>query len=132
LSIVAIIIVYFHSFIKKKEHSFYLSSDQLVLCQQPQTARAIILKMLHNTIRALPVLLLATSAIATPLEQREAAPGLIEDLLTGILNPIQQLIKDIISGVKSGITDEISSKPLVCLQALDSCCVCKYHPIDVH
>jgi hypothetical protein len=88
--------------------------------------------MFHNAIRTLPVLLLASSTIATPLERREAAPGLVEDLLNGVLNPIQQLIKDIITGVKSGITDEISTKPLVCLQSLDSCCVCKYHPISIH
>jgi hypothetical protein len=86
--------------------------------------------MLRNAIQALPVLLLATSAIATPLETREAAPGLLLDLLKGALTEIQQQIKDIITGVKSGITDEISNKPVICLQTLDKCCVCKYHGSD--
>ncbi|PSN62739.1 heme peroxidase, partial [Corynespora cassiicola Philippines] len=71
----------------------------------------------------LPLLSLAFLAIASPLEQREAAPGLIEDLLTGVLNAITQLIKDILSGAKSGMSDEISSKPLICLSSLDVCCV---------
>jgi hypothetical protein len=84
--------------------------------------------MLHNTMRTVPLLLLATSAISTPLEQREAAPGLIGDLLKGVLSTIEQQIKDIITGAKSAISDEISSKPAICLQSLDKCCVCKlYH-----
>jgi len=82
--------------------------------------------MLYNAMRALPLLLLATLTIATPVEPREAAPGRIEDLLKGILNAVQKQIKEIITGAKSGITDEISNKPLVCLQAVDKCCVCKY------
>jgi hypothetical protein len=81
--------------------------------------------MLHNTMRTVPLLLLATSTIAKPLEQREAAPGLIEDLLKGVLSTIEQQIKDIITGVKSAISDEISNKPAICLQSLDKCCVCK-------
>lgn len=64
----------------------------------------------------------ALFAAATPLEAREPAPGLIEDLLKGTLTPIGQLIKDILSGVKSAISDEIESKPLICLSA---CCKCK-------
>lgn len=81
--------------------------------------------MLRVFVSALPFISLALLAIASPLEQREASPGLIEDLLKGTLNAVQQLIKDILSGAKSGITDEISSKPLVCLSTVDSCCPCK-------
>jgi hypothetical protein len=87
--------------------------------------------MLYNAMRTLPLLLLATTTIATPVDKREAAPGRIEDLLKGVLTAIQQQIKDIITGVKSGITDEISNKPLICLQAVDKCCVCKYHHTNI-
>ncbi|PVI07041.1 class II peroxidase [Periconia macrospinosa] len=78
--------------------------------------------MHHKYFTTLPLASLASLAVATPYETREAAPGLIDDLLTGILNPMQQLIKDVLGGVKSGINDEISTKPLVCLTTLDSCC----------
>jgi len=82
--------------------------------------------MFHKTVRALPALSLVCLALATPLEQREAAPGLIDDLLTGLLGPVTQLIKDILTGVTSGVADSvISPKPLICLPALDKCCVCK-------
>ncbi|KAF2641323.1 ligninase LG6 precursor [Massarina eburnea CBS 473.64] len=81
--------------------------------------------MLHKFIAALPLLSLAFLVAAGPLDLREAAPGIIEDLLTGILNIVQQLIKDVLSGVKSGINDEISAKPLVCLTTLDPCCPCE-------
>lgn len=79
--------------------------------------------MVRSTIFVLPLLALASPIVAGPLEQREAAPGIIEDLLKGALNSIQQSIKDIVSGVKSGITEEISTKPRLCLQSVDSCCV---------
>lgn len=82
------------------------------------------LKMFHRLLLALPLLSLSFLAIASPLEQREAAPGLIEDLLVGTLNSIQSLIKGILSGAVSGITDEVAPKPLLC--ALDACCVCKF------
>jgi L-ascorbate peroxidase len=80
--------------------------------------------MFHRIVLVLPLLSLALLALAGPLEQREAAPGLIDDLLKGALAPIQQLIKDVLSGTKSGIDNTISSKPLVCLSALDTCCSC--------
>ncbi|KAJ8118723.1 hypothetical protein OPT61_g330 [Boeremia exigua] len=76
--------------------------------------------MLRKLILALPLLSLS---LATPLEQREAAPGLIDELLNGALSPIAQLIKDILAGAKSGIDNNKSDKPLVCLSAVDSCCV---------
>ncbi|KAF2122471.1 heme peroxidase [Lophiotrema nucula] len=79
--------------------------------------------MLRRLVLALPLLALAYLSVATPLEQREAAPGLIDGLLTGVLSAIEQLIKDVLSGAKSGINNEISSKPLVCLSSLDPCCV---------
>lgn len=72
--------------------------------------------MLRNFVLVLSFLSLS---LATPVEPREAAPGIIEDLLKGILTPVGQLIKDVLSGVKSGISGEISSKPLICL---DACC----------
>lgn len=80
--------------------------------------------MLKNLILALPLLSIAYLAVATPLDQREASPGLIDDLLGGLLSTVGQLIKDILTGVKSGISDEISSKPLLCLSAVDKCCIC--------
>jgi hypothetical protein len=86
--------------------------------------------MFRRALLALPLLSLASPAFATPLEQREAAPGLIDDLLTGVLDPILQTIKDILTGVKSGVADgEISSKPLICLSTVDKCCVCKHHTL---
>ncbi|KAF2869055.1 ligninase LG6 precursor [Massariosphaeria phaeospora] len=78
--------------------------------------------MLRNVIRAFLLLSLALIALASPVEQRAAAPGLIDDLLKGVLSGVSQLIKDILGGVKSGMTDEISSKPLICLPAVESCC----------
>lgn len=82
--------------------------------------------MFHKAVLVLPLLSLASPVFATPLEPREAAPGLIDGLLTGILDPIRQTIKDILSGAKSGVADgEVSSKPLVCLSSVDKCCVCK-------
>jgi hypothetical protein len=85
--------------------------------------------MLRKLVLALPVLSLTFLAIATPLQEREAAPGLIEDLLTGILTPLLQLIKDILNGVKSGIDDVLEDKPLICL---NSCCKCKCHLLLRH
>jgi hypothetical protein len=82
--------------------------------------------MFHKLKLALPLFALTLLTVATPLEQREAAPGLIDDLLNGVLSPIAQLIKDILNGVTSSLTDDISSKPLICLSTLDSCCVCKW------
>lgn len=79
--------------------------------------------MLHTTIRALPVLLLASLIVASPLEQRAPQPGLILDLLNGVLNSMQQLIKNIVTGATSAIAGEISTKPLICIQSLDKCCV---------
>ncbi|OAG11194.1 heme peroxidase [Paraphaeosphaeria sporulosa] len=80
--------------------------------------------MFHKALLVLPLLSLASPAFATPLETREASPGLIDGLLTGTLDAIRQSIKDILTGVKSGVADgDISSKPLICLSAVDKCCV---------
>ncbi len=79
--------------------------------------------MLRKLASALPLL---TIVLASPLEQREAAPGLIDDLLKGILPPVAQIIKEVLSGAKSGIDNNKSNKPVVCLSAIDSCCVCKF------
>ena len=72
----------------------------------------------------LSLLSVALFAAATPLEAREPAPGLIEDLLKGTLTPLTQLIKDILTGVKSGISNEIENKPILCLTA---CCKCNQY-----
>ncbi|KAJ4300732.1 hypothetical protein N0V90_002820 [Kalmusia sp. IMI 367209] len=80
--------------------------------------------MFHKVFVALPLLSFALLAIATPLDPREAKPGIVEDLLNGVLNEIQQLIKDILTGAKSGVADGvISTKPLICLNSVDKCCV---------
>jgi hypothetical protein len=86
--------------------------------------------MLSRALLALPLLSLAIPAFATPLEHREAAPGLIDGLLTGVLDPIRQTIKDILTGAKSGVADgEVSSKPLICLSTIDKCCVCTHRSL---
>lgn len=82
--------------------------------------------MLHKLILALLPLSSTFLAVASPLEQREAAPGLIDDLLKGLLPAIPQLIKDVLTGVKSGIDNNKSNKPLICLSAIDSCCACTF------
>jgi hypothetical protein len=87
----------------------------------------IVIKMLRKVVLALPLLALSFLAVATPLEHRAPAPGLIEDLLKGVLSTIGQLIKDVLNGVKSGINNDISNKPLICLSTLDKCCVCEYN-----
>ncbi|KAF1994013.1 class II peroxidase [Amniculicola lignicola CBS 123094] len=70
---------------------------------------------------AFPILSLGLLVLATPLEQHEVAPGLIEDPLKGTSNPIPQLIKDILAGVKSAVANNAESKkPLICE---DACCV---------
>lgn len=82
--------------------------------------------MIHRLILALAFLPLAFLALASPLEQREAAPGLIDDLLKGVLPELAKLIKDVLAGVKSGIDNNKSNKPIVCLSAIDSCCACMF------
>lgn len=80
--------------------------------------------MLCYIVRSLPILsvaLLATASPLEPLEAREPAIGLVEDLLKGVLTPVGQLIGDVLSGAKSGIDNTIESKPLLCLNA---CCKC--------
>lgn len=88
--------------------------------------------MFHKLILALPLLSLTFLALASPLEQREAAPGLIDDLLKGVLSQIQQLIKDVLAGVKSGIDNNKSNKPVICLTAIDSCCACEHSFIYIY
>ncbi|KAF2738347.1 ligninase LG6 precursor [Polyplosphaeria fusca] len=76
-------------------------------------------------VRPIVLLSLASVAVASPhsLDSRKPAPGLIEDILGGALSVVGQLIKDVLSGAKSGIDNTISSKPLLCLSAVDKCCV---------
>lgn len=76
----------------------------------------------HSPIVALS--LLAAVASAGPLEAREPQLGLIDNLLTGILTPVTQLIKDVLAGTKSAIDDTKSNKPLTCSLSLlsDKCC----------
>jgi L-ascorbate peroxidase len=81
-----------------------------------------------NTKVALPLLAFSVLSSATPLEQREAAPGPIEDLLKGILTPVTQLIKDVLNGAKSALDDTRSNKPVSCSMSLlkkDQCCICE-------
>ncbi|KAH9879757.1 hypothetical protein J1614_001780 [Plenodomus biglobosus] len=82
----------------------------------------------------LPKAMLAASlaflplATANPVERREAQPGLIDELLTGVLTPVTQLITDVLSGTTSAIDNGISKKPFTCslpLLSSDKCCVCK-------
>jgi hypothetical protein len=80
--------------------------------------------MLHKTRLVLTVLTLSLFVVGSPLEQREAAPGIIEDLLKGVLTAIPQLIKDVLAGVKSAIDDTKSNKPLTCILSSNKCCVC--------
>jgi hypothetical protein len=83
--------------------------------------------MLHHTRLVLPLLALSLLVAASPLEQREAAPGIIEDLLKGILTAVAQLIKDVLAGVKSAIDDDKSNKPLTCsILTSNKCCVCRF------
>lgn len=81
--------------------------------------------MLPKTILAAS-LAFAPLATANPLERREAQPGLIDELLTGVLTPITQLITDVLSGTTSAIDNGISKKPFTCslpLLSSDKCCV---------
>ena len=82
--------------------------------------------MFRKLALALPLLSLTFLALASPLEQREAAPGLIDDLLKGFLSQVAQLIKDVLTGAKSGIDNNKSNKPFICLSAIDSCCACTF------
>lgn len=91
----------------------------------PTIVRQSVFEMFYKLIHALPLLSLSLLALAGPLEQRDPTPGLIDDLLNGILTAVGQLIKDVLSGAKSGIDNTISNKPLLCLQSVDACCVCK-------
>lgn len=81
--------------------------------------------MFYKLIHALPLLSLALLTLAGPLERRDPTPGLIDDLLNGILSAVAQLIKDVLSGAKSGIDNNKSNKPALCLSSIDACCVCK-------
>jgi hypothetical protein len=81
--------------------------------------------MLRHTRLVLPLLTLFLLVVASPLEQREAAPGIIEDLLKGVLPAVAQLIKDVLAGVKSAIDDTKSNKPLTCSLSSNKCCACK-------
>ena len=60
------------------------------------------------------------------LSPRAPSPGLIEDLLQGVLSPVGDLIKDILDKVTSAQSDEIGSKPVPCLESIDPCCKCTY------
>ncbi|KAG9192208.1 manganese peroxidase [Alternaria panax] len=73
---------------------------------------------------ALHLLALCSAVSSTPLEQREAAPGLIDNILNGALTGIEQLIADVLSGKKPPIDDTKTNKPATCsLFSADKCCV---------
>lgn len=82
--------------------------------------------MFHRLVLALPLLSLALLTLASPLEQREAAPGLIDDLLKGVLTEIGKLIKDVLAGAKSAIDNTKNNKPAICIPSIDVCCPCKF------
>jgi hypothetical protein len=62
------------------------------------------------------------------LEQREAAPGLIDNILGGgDLSGMEQLIADVLSGKRSPIDNTKANKPVTCsLFSVDKCCVCEF------
>ncbi|KAF1929079.1 class II peroxidase [Didymella exigua CBS 183.55] len=78
--------------------------------------------MFHKLILALPLLSLTFLALASPLEERQSIPGLIDNLLTGILSGVSQLIKNVLAGTTSGIDNAKSNKPPLCSSMIDSCC----------
>lgn len=86
-----------------------------------------IFKMHRNLVLALSLSSLSLPAVASPLQAREADPGLIDALLGGVLIGIPKLIKDVLSGTISAIDDTRSNKPLTCSLSIlsDKCCVCK-------
>lgn len=102
----------------------YLYSSTFKLTLVSTTFRSIF-KMFYKLIHALPLLALSLLALASPLEQREPTPGLIDNILNGVLSAVGQLIKDVLNGVKSGIDNAKTNKPLICLPSLDACCPCK-------
>jgi catalase (peroxidase I) len=77
--------------------------------------------MLHRLFLTFPLLSLALIAFASPAPLEARAPGLIDDLLKGVLSGVTKLIKDILDGTVSGLDNVVASKPLLCL---DSCCKC--------
>ncbi|KAH7401333.1 ligninase LG6 precursor [Pyrenochaeta sp. MPI-SDFR-AT-0127] len=81
--------------------------------------------MLRNIVLALYLSSLSLPILASPLQEREAAPGLIDELLGGVLVGIPQLIKQLLDGTKSAIDDTRSAKSLTCSLPLlkDKCCV---------
>lgn len=88
--------------------------------------------MFHKLSLALPIFSLIFLALANSLEQREAEPGIIDGLLKGVLSEVAKLVKDVLTGVKSGIDNNKSNKPIVCLSAIDSCCACTLELHRIH
>jgi L-ascorbate peroxidase len=65
----------------------------------------------------------ASPAMVADLSLRAPIPGLIDDLLGGALTLVGQTIKDVLTGLKSAQSGELTAKPVLCLTALDPCCV---------
>lgn len=77
-----------------------------------------------------PAVLAMPSSFAMPgsaMPQPKGGPGLIENLLHGILNDVQTQIKDVLSKNQPGQDFNRSPKPVTCfVPGLDKCCVCKF------
>lgn len=98
-----------------------------------------LLKMFHKLMLASPLLSLTLLSLASPLQQREAAPGFLDDLLRGILPQVtqvipqvQQLIQDVLNGVQSAIDNNKSNKPVACSPAADACCACMSYLLRIY
>lgn len=84
--------------------------------------------MFHRLVLALSLLSLAFLVLGGPLEQREAAPGIIDDLIKGVLTEVGKLVKDVLSGAKSAIDNNKNNKPIICIPSIDVCCPCTLMP----
>lgn len=81
--------------------------------------------MLRKYFLFLTLLSVAFFAQANPLQTlkiRDPNPGVIEDLLKAAsLTPVGRMIRDILKGIKSAISNELESKPKLCI---GQCCKC--------
>lgn len=81
--------------------------------------------MFHKALLALPVLSFIHPTFASPISQFDDLGRLLENLISWeseIKVDLNQLIQDILNGVKSGQSNEKVEKNEACTGA---CCVCK-------
>lgn len=86
---------------------------------------------LQQSFLATALLSFSSFVSASPLEERQVIPGLLENLLGGTLNPVSQLISDVLGGSISAIDNTVTTKPWTCSFSLfkpDQCCICKSLP----